>query len=72
MLVNKTVFFNENGNFYEAESQHAGSLNIHTETPKRVFRLEQEIRPVDEQSLPSTPTFLVIQSCYGNRDGEEP
>lgn len=34
MFVNKTVYFYENGNFYEAGSQHAGSLNIRTNTEK--------------------------------------
>lgn len=34
MFVNKTVYLYENGNFYEAGSQHAGSLNIRTNTEK--------------------------------------
>lgn len=51
MSVNKTVVSQRNENFYDAKSQHAGSLNINANT-----KTSRSL----EQSLPSTPTFTLF------------
>lgn len=50
MFVNKTVILTKMGIFYEAESQHAGSLNIQPNTEEQDW-----LRRV-EQLLQLTPT----------------